>query len=245
MKMIVEIISTGKELLVGEVVNTNAVWIAKRLTLKGFTVRRIIVVGDSIEEISSALEESMKRANLIILTGGLGPTSDDVTREAVAQVLKRKLVLSKEVFDYILRERKCGLKATEKMSYVIEGCYIIFNKVGSAPGMIIEHDSKIVVCLPGPPHELKSMFPEVEKYLEKYSAEKLYEERIRVSGLPEISVFEKIYSIAKKYPKIYFKTRVLNSGEVEIYLLGKESDIAKASNEIRELLKGYIKSSPS
>lgn len=239
--MIAEIISTGKELLVGEVVNTNAAWIAKRLTLKGFTIRRITVVGDSIEEIGSALEESMKRADLIILTGGLGPTSDDVTREAIAQVLKRRLVLSKEVLEYILRNRKCSLKAAEKMAYIIEGCHIVFNKVGAAPGMIIEHSSKIIVCLPGPPHELESMFPEIEKYLEEYSGEKLYEERIRVSGLPEILVFEKTYTIIKRHPKIYIKTRVLSSGEVEIYLLGRKNDVIKVSDEIRELFKEYTR----
>jgi len=239
--MIAEIISTGKELLVGEVVNTNATWIAKRLTLRGFTVRRITVVGDSIEEISSALDESMKRADLIILTGGLGPTPDDVTREAVARVLKRKLVLNKDVLEHILRNRRCNLKAAEKMSRVVEGSYVIFNKVGAVPGMIIEHDSKVIVCLPGPPHELKTMFLEVEKYLEKYSAEKLYEERIKVSGLPEILVFEKTCNVIKKYPKIYIKTRVLNSHEVEIYLLGRKNDVTKASSEIRNLLRGYVK----
>ncbi|HDI75076.1 MAG TPA: competence/damage-inducible protein A [Thermoprotei archaeon] len=226
--MFVEIVSTGDELLVGEVVNTNASWIAKRLTLMGFTVRRITVVGDSVEEISDVLKNALSRADIVIVTGGLGPTRDDVTREAVARVTGRRLVLHRGVLEELLSRRRCEKEAAERMATVVDGCRIIPNSVGAAPGMVIEYGSKLIICLPGPPHELKPMFSRVEDELKKFSGGTvLVEKRIKVKGLPEICVYGKVSRILEKVPGVYIKTRVLEKG-VEVYFLGRREDVERA-----------------
>ncbi len=159
------IITIGSEIVEGIILNTNAKYISERLTESGVKVKRIVAVDDDLKDIVQAVDQAMKDSDVIVLSGGLGPTEDDKTREAVATVLERRLVLNETLKDSIRtklsRYHKYVAMNNDRQAMVIEGATILPNNVGSAPGQLINHDGKILILLPGPPQELKPMFESV------------------------------------------------------------------------------------
>lgn len=166
----VEIVCVGNELLIGKVVNTNASWIGKRSTSVGITVKRITVVADDLEEMAIAFRDVLTRnPDLVVVTGGLGPTFDDKTLEGIAKALNRKLVVNKEALamvkakyaDYArTRNMPEGemTSARTKMALFPEGAMPLVNPVGTAPGVRLEVNSTILFSLPGVPQEMKAIF---------------------------------------------------------------------------------------
>jgi molybdenum cofactor synthesis domain-containing protein len=166
----IEIICIGNELLIGKTLNTNAQWLAKRVTNLGLSVRRIIIVGDDTDEISSIIQETIQRnPAFLITTGGLGPTFDDVTLEGLARALECKLEINKEALTMIKRKyreyaEEGKMEKAEmtpprvKMAKLPKGARPLFNPVGTAPGVVIKRKSTTVVALPGVPSELKAIF---------------------------------------------------------------------------------------
>jgi nicotinamide-nucleotide amidase len=161
-----EIIGVGTELLLGQIVNTNAAWTGQRLADVGWDCLRQTVVGDNEERIAVAIREALGRADAVILTGGLGPTQDDVTREAIAAVAGVRLVRRPEIEQW-LRNRFSRLGSARiaemnlKQADVPEGGRVIDNPVGSAPGLMIEVDGKPVYAVPGVPREMEAMLEQV------------------------------------------------------------------------------------
>lgn len=161
--MIAEIISVGTELLLGNIVNTNAQYLAGRMTELGFDLKFQTVVGDNTADIRSALDTAYSRGDLVILTGGLGPTKDDLTKEMLASYFGKKLEFNQEVFDNVVAHVH-AFGATEiterhrKQAMVPNDSIILKNENGTAPGCVMEHDGKIAVLLPGPPREMQPMF---------------------------------------------------------------------------------------
>lgn len=159
-----EIITIGNELISGSQVDTNGAYLAERLWSRGIPIQRIMSVGDDPELIVRAVTESAERADLVVLTGGLGPTSDDITTEATARALKRKLVLHPEAWeDLKKRIRAFGAEATEsqkKQAYIPEGADLIPNRKGTAPGYLLKEAQTWVIVLPGVPWEMKAMVEE-------------------------------------------------------------------------------------
>jgi nicotinamide-nucleotide amidase len=169
----IEIINTGTELMLGGVLNTHHQWLARQLYLQGYFVSRQTAVPDTGPVIQAAVKEALSRADLIITTGGLGPTSDDLTRELVASLLGRKLVLEERVLRpieafYAARQRPTP-PTTRVQALVPEGAQVLLNAHGTAPGLVIEVDpnpfragqsSSLLVMLPGPTRELRPMFSE-------------------------------------------------------------------------------------
>ena len=158
--MVAEIISVGTELLLGDIVNTNAQYIAKKLAHAGIEVYYQTVVGDNPDRLKLALNIAFARADMVILTGGLGPTKDDLTKELVAEYFDKKLVFDEEVYANV--EEKAfafGVKviseSIKKQAYVPEGALIFKNNVGTAPGMVVAKDGKTAILLPGPPEEMQ------------------------------------------------------------------------------------------
>ncbi len=206
---VVEIISIGEELLIGKVVNTNASWLAREVTRLGGRVRRITVIGDDVHEIALAINEALSRKpNLIITTGGLGPTFDDKTMEALALALNRKLELNSSAAEYI--RCKCmelGVPLNNrrlKMAYVPEGCIVLKNEVGMAPGVIIERNGVRIVALPGVPREMEFMFT---KYVAKMIAgRKFSEAEVLVEDVFEADIASIVEEVMKRLPQIYIKT---------------------------------------
>src|SRR5277367_753864 len=160
--MRVEIINTGTELLLGRVANTHLGFLAQSLLGLGLRVERQVTVPDGVA-IAEALDEAMLRADLIIVTGGLGPTSDDITRDAVADAFGRKLIFHPEILADIAEKfahRKIPLNEDMQrpQAMVPEGGVVLDNPRGTAPGLIVENDKTVVVALPGPPGELRPMW---------------------------------------------------------------------------------------
>lgn len=189
-----EILAVGTELLMGQISNTNAQFISQRLPDVGIGVYYHDVVGDNPERLKQCLALAMSRSDVIILTGGLGPTQDDLTKETVAAAVNRKLVLDQKSMD-IMTEffSKNNRKMTPnnvKQAYLPEGCIVVRNKNGTAPGCIIEEGDKIIVMLPGPPSEMRPMFDEtVMPYFEARSEYRMESRFLRVFGIGE-SVLE-------------------------------------------------------
>lgn len=170
--MVAEIISVGTELLLGNIVNTNAQFLAGRLAELGFDLYYQTVVGDNAEHIKTKLDDAYRNgAELVILTGGLGPTKDDMTKEMLASYFGKQLKFDEKVFEHVV-EKVYAFGATEitenhrKQAMVPTDSLILQNENGTAPGCVMEHDGKVAILLPGPPREMKPMFELcVDKYL--------------------------------------------------------------------------------
>lgn len=246
-----EIISIGTEILLGDILNTNSQYIAKRLAELGISTYFQTAVGDNEERIKSALQSALSRSDIVITTGGLGPTKDDLSKEIIAEFFNKKLVLNedalnkiKEFFQRINREMP---QSNIKQAMFPEGSIIVPNNNGTAPGCIIEEDNKIVILLPGPPKELKSMFEDtIISYLSKYSDGIIKSKVLRVNGLGESHMEEMIQDIIEKQsnPTI---APYANEGEVKVRITARgasEQEVEKlilpVENLIRERLGTYI-----
>lgn len=172
--MIVEILSIGTEILLGNIVNTNAQYLSKKLAMMGLDVYYQSVVGDNSERIKKALDIAFSRSDIVITTGGLGPTKDDMSKEVLMSYFGHTSVLDEKAYA-MLKERMKKLNiqnmsaSIKKQAYVPKGSIVMYNHYGSAPGCILEKEGKICIILPGPPFEMKPMF---ERYAQPYLKQK-------------------------------------------------------------------------
>jgi nicotinamide-nucleotide amidase len=188
-----ELISVGTELLMGNILNTNAQYISQKLADLGINCYLQTTVGDNPARLEGAVHGALSRADIVILTGGLGPTCDDLTKETVSEAFHKKLVLDEESLMYIrTRFAAMGREMTPnnvKQAMFPEGCKILPNPNGTAPGCILEENGKTAILLPGPPNEMEPMFDAcVIPYLEKRSGFRLYSRMVRIFGKGESSV---------------------------------------------------------
>ena len=191
--MVVELISVGTEILLGNIVNTNATYLAEKCALLGCSLYHQTVVGDNEERMEEAIRQAIERADIVILTGGLGPTKDDLTKEVTAKVFGRKLYTDEHskarIQDYF--EKIKSKKVTEnnwKQALVPEGAIVIDNLNGTAPGLILEDKErgKAAILIPGPPNEMKPMFEhDIAPYLNKKQPEGIYSQMVKVCGIGE------------------------------------------------------------
>ena len=192
------IITVGDELLIGQVVNTNASFIAEKLTAAGVEVCRILTVPDNESEIVKAFEEALPNYDLSIVTGGLGPTHDDVTKKAVCRFFGVDLVPSPEVRRtievFLLQRRLPWSQAAEEQTLVPSGAVIIPNRRGTAPGELLERDRRHLVVLPGVPHEMEGMMEEfVLPFVKKNSSGQVILNRtLKTTGISESALAERI-----------------------------------------------------
>lgn len=245
---VAEIIAVGSELLTPEKTDTNSLWLTERLNSVGVEVMLKTVVGDDAERLHEVIGDAVKRSDIVITTGGLGPTEDDITRQIAARALGRELVYKPEIEEW-LRERfsRWGREMPEinkRQAYVIEGADVLPNGRGSAPGMMINENGKVLVILPGPPREMQPMFEEhVLPRLDVKTGDVVVRRRImKVSGIGESAVDEAAAPIYTKYENV--RTAILfNKTEVDIHLYAKaktadeaETTLDKLSGEIAEKL---------
>jgi len=157
-----EIIAVGSELLLGQICNTNAQFLSKELAILGINVYYHTGVGDNPERLKKIITQAQERSDLIILTGGLGPTKDDLTKDVLAELLNTKLVYNQEALNsieaYFKRVNRIMTENNRKQALVIKDSHVLVNKTGMAPGMAYSHEGKIYILLPGPPKELQPMF---------------------------------------------------------------------------------------
>ena len=188
--MIAEILSIGTELLMGQVTNTDASYLARQMSGLGINMYHQTTVGDNPARVQEALRLALSRADVVITTGGLGPTEDDLTKEMVAQYFGLKMVRDEAALQHLTDIMTAGgRKMTEnslKQADFPEGAIIMENLRGTAPGCIVEKDGKIVAVLPGPPYELTDMFEkQLGPYLEKKSGMQLHSRFLRIIGVGE------------------------------------------------------------
>lgn len=184
------ILAVGTELLFGQTVNTNAAYLSENLNLMGFDVMYHFVVGDNPARLKEKLADAFTDTDLVILTGGLGPTQDDLTKEMVAEYMGVEMHLDERVVDdlnAIFAKRGGNMPENNmKQAYLPDGCTPFYNASGTAPGFALEKDGKVAICLPGPPREMKWLFENgVRDYLEKFMEKKMVYRVIRTIGIGE------------------------------------------------------------
>lgn len=192
-----EILAVGTELLLGNIVNTNAQFLSQRLADLGIDVYRHTVVGDNPERLKAAYKEAFDRVDLIITTGGLGPTKDDLTKEMAFEYFNKKSVLNEESLEriqkYFKKLNRDMVESNKKQAYFPEDITILPNDVGTAPGCAMDENGKILILLPGPPSEMNPMFENyVVPYIDRYSESILTSKILRVMGIGESKAEEMI-----------------------------------------------------
>ncbi|WP_288480780.1 competence/damage-inducible protein A [uncultured Clostridium sp.] len=195
-----ELLSVGTEILLGDIVNTNAQFLAKELASMGIDIYYQSVVGDNKERMLQAFKEGLSRSDMIITTGGLGPTKDDMTKELACEYFGYKCELHEEslesIKEYFRRMGREFVESNEKQAYFPKEAIILKNNAGTAPGAIIKKDDKTIIVLPGPPSEMKRMFNEsVRPYLEKLTGYTIVSEVVRIHGVGESKVEELVQDL--------------------------------------------------
>lgn len=219
-----EIIAVGSELLLGQIVNTNARFLSQQLAGLGINVYFHTVVGDNPDRLKSAIEIAEKRADIIIFTGGLGPTKDDLTKETIARHLRKELVMDEIALNsielYFKRTNRVMTENNRKQALVLKGSHILPNDHGMAPGMVVESGSHIYMLLPGPPKEMEPMFLQYgcqALSLHNKSNEKIVSRVLRFFGIGEAALETEIIDLidAQSNPTI---APLAGDGEVTLRL---------------------------
>lgn len=230
-----EIIAIGSELLTPEKSDTNSVWLTERLNEIGIEVKMKTIVGDDAARLEKCISDAVSRSEIVLMTGGLGPTADDITRECAAKALGRELVYHDEIEQHLReRFRSWGREMPEinkRQAFVIDGAEILPNPNGSACGMLIVENGKYLAVLPGPPKENQPMFlNHVLPHLDKLTGDVYVRQRVvKVSGKGESAVDEIAAPIYTKYENI--TTSILfNKSEVEIHLAARAASAEEAEN---------------
>jgi nicotinamide-nucleotide amidase len=239
-----EIIAVGSELLTPDRLDTNSLFLTEELNSIGIEVVRKTVVGDNRDLLAGAFRGALDRVPLIIASGGLGPTEDDLTRETVAELLGRKLRRNDEILRFIEgRFRSLGREMPEvnvRQAMVPEGAEILENKRGTAPGLWLEDAGRVIALLPGPPRELKPLFHEqvLPRLERRASGVRLHHREIRVTGLGESHVEQRILPIYKRYPEV--NTTILAApGETQIHLRLWSEDAPHAKKTLDEIVRSF------
>lgn len=241
--MVAEIISVGTELLLGQIVNTDAQFLSVELSAMGIDVYRQITVGDNKERLKDAISDSLARADLVILSGGLGPTEDDLTKETLAEHFGLEMRLDTASLETIQGFfKKMNREMTpnnEKQAMFPDGSIILPNPNGTAPGCIVERQGKIVAILPGPPRELEPMFRDsVKPYLAEKQQFRLVSQVLRIYGMGESSVEHRLKDLMQqKNPTLAPYAKL---GEVTLRLTVK-CGLADDAETLLEPLRSEIK----
>ena len=254
--MIIEFLIIGNEILIGKTQDTNSNWLAKRITKLGHQITRITTIGDDLSVISSALKEILKRKpDIIITSGGLGPTFDDMTLKGVSMALDRELDLDQNAYDSIKKAYEAAFERgilkmegmtpeREKMAYLPKGGIPLPNTVGTAPGVKLTESKTTIFCLQGVPAELKSTFRNtILPYLSKKRG-KFIEKGFIFEGIGESQMAPYVSKLEEKYPQLWIKThpRIGLSVEVELSVtcFNIENGEELADKVIEELKKTII-----
>ncbi len=247
------VLTIGDEILIGQVIDTNSAWIGNTFNEIGINILEILSVGDELNAIKDAIDYAMLKADLIVLTGGLGPTKDDITKTAISQYFGVGMVFSQLTYENIEKiYEKFGRTMTPALSeqcYMPANAVLLNNSLGTAPGMLIEHNSKMLVSLPGVPYEMKTIITEelLPILAKKPSEIKILHKTIMTAGEGETVIADKILPYLETMPD-YIKLAYLPSlGSVRLRLTGKHvdrnqltTDLDKYANIITEKLGDII-----
>ena len=239
-----EIIAVGSELLTPDRLDTNSLFLTEELNKLGIEVLRKTIVGDNRELLAEAFRDALNRVPVVIASGGLGPTEDDLTRETVAELLGRKLRRNEEVVRAIearFRHLKRDMPAVNlRQAMVPEGAEVLANPRGTAPGLWLEDSGRMIALLPGPPRELKPLFLEqvFPRLQRRVSGVRMFHRELRVTGLGESHVEERLRSIYTRYSEV--NTTILAApGEVQIHLRAWSDNAAQTNTALDEMVRSF------
>lgn len=247
-----ELISIGDELLIGQIVNTNAPWISRQLNKAGFAVKQITVVGDLEDEIINALNLARQRANIILITGGLGPTKDDLTKQVLCKYFNTHLVFDSHAYsdiEKIFEARGREVTPTNRAQAELPAsCIPVYNKNGTAPGMWFKADGKVFVSMPGVPYEMEAMMSDfvIPKLMQEFKSTPVIHKTILTQGIGESYLSDMIADWENCLPE-YMKLAYLPAaGMVRLRLTGMgecmnlESEMANETDKLKKLIAPYI-----
>ncbi len=238
-----ELLTIGDEILYGQIVDTNSQWMSVELDKVGIRVVRKTTVGDEANEILTAFAEAEKRADIILITGGLGPTSDDLTKPLLAQYFNCELKINEEalaeVTEFFVSRGRELTEINKQQAALPEACIKITNPIGTAPGMWFEKNGKVFMSMPGVPHEMKKMMTErvIPKLLETFKMPVIVHQLIRTAGIGESFLAEKIATWEKELPS-HLKLAYLPSlGEVKLRLTSFGENKEQLKSQIKEQIE--------
>ena len=247
-----EIITIGDEILIGQITDTNSAWIAQQLNLIGIHVDRITSISDTEKAIIQAIKQVQPTTKLVLITGGLGPTKDDITKLTLANLFGMKLVFNENIYSHIEDIfRSLGRTPVERnreQAFVPDGCRILFNDVGTAPGMLFVQNERYFISMPGVPYEMKFLMnkwvlPIAEKELLRQT---ILHETILTVGIPESELAEKLQTFEEELPDNIKLAYLPRPGLVRLRLTAKGESLEqleKAMTEEAEKIKSLLGSS--
>ncbi len=235
------IITIGDELLIGQTIDTNSAWIAQQLNLLGIDVFRRVAVADQEADIQLALDEEIPRADIILITGGLGPTSDDITKPFLCKYFGGKLVVNEEVLEHVRllfeKRNRPFLEINRKQAEVPDVCTVLRNEMGTAPGMLFEQEGKWIISMPGVPFEMQSIMTSevLPRLKEVFTGNAIVHRNIVTSGEGESFIAAMLTDFEAALPP-YIKISYLPApGIVKLRLTGKGADVESLTAELDKL----------
>lgn len=237
------IITIGDELLIGQVIDTNSAWMAQELNKWGIRVVRRVAVGDVWDEIWTALDEEQKYADIILITGGLGPTADDITKPLLSKYFDGKMLVNEaarqNVLDIFTRLNRPIIERNLKQAEVPDVCTVLQNKRGTAPGMWFEKDGKVFVSMPGVPHEMKGMMEDdvIPMLLKQFRFPAIIHKTLLTAGVGESFLAELIQDFETTLPAHIKLAYLPNYGMVRLRLTSTGFDKEKTGKEVQEFFE--------
>ena len=234
------IIAVGTELLFGQVINSNAAYLSQHLNLMGFDVMYHFVVGDTPDRLRDKLAEAFSSTDLVLLTGGLGPTQDDLTKEIVAEYMGAELYRDERVVEdltaFFERHGRTMAENNLKQAYLPVGCTPLYNASGTAPGFALEKNGKVAICFPGPPRELKWLFENgARQYLEQFMEKKMVYKVIRTIGIGESDLETALLPVIEGQTDPTIATYA-KEGECTLRVASQRDTTAEAEAAVRETI---------
>jgi len=245
------IITIGDELLIGQVIDTNSAYIAQKLNAIGVAVQQRIAVGDDTESITNALDTAIEKSQIVILTGGLGPTADDLTKPLLNSYFGGKMIVDQPTLDHITYifeqiHKKPMIERNRKQAEVPDVCEVLFNQSGTAPGMLFKKNDSLIFSLPGVPYEMQWLTSEkvVPIILERFKLGVIAHRTLLTAGVGESFLAESILEFEKNLPETIKLAYLPSYGMVRLRLTGKSDDATSLNHQLDtlfEALKAYVK----
>ena len=238
-----EVITIGDEILYGQTLDTNTRWIGQHLSEIGVKIIRKVSLGDQREEIIKALDEASQRADIILITGGLGPTKDDITKKTLADYFQTPLVMNQEALEHItalFSRRNLPMTAlNEQQAMLPQSCTMITNNMGTAPGMWFEQDGRVYVSMPGVPYEMENMMAKsvLPKLQETFALPVIYHQMIQTVGIGESWLAEKIESWEDQLPPHIRLAYLPSFGRVKLRLTAVGENRKQLETEVAEQVR--------
>lgn len=252
-KVLATLLTIGDELLIGQVIDTNSAWIAQQLNGIGILVKKRVSVGDDAADIEDALQQAAAESSIVLITGGLGPTADDITKPVLCKYFDSKLVLNEEALDNVkaifARHNRELIDRNIRQAEVPHNCRVIQNPRGTAPGMWFEKNGIVYVSMPGVPHEMKGMMENeiLPSLAEKFQTPVIEHRTIMVAGIGESFLAELIQPWEEKLPSNIKLAYLPNYGLVRLRMtgMGNNADslsgqLDKEFNELQQLVQRYL-----